>query len=218
MVERNKTWSPPFPCRVLSKHFCLQSFFPKIQSLYCFLTSAAPWGGPMKEKEFKFMSADCWKIYFSWIFLGILEFYGEFLRKVDWRLSTFNIRLSCMHLCKYLNQRLTRIGEWNSKSFQDVLKTKKKNMKKLSFITYFKIEFLLPLTSCRKVFGKMPALLSCESSVSVNKSPDRKKKLKSSSRLSFQFLVKPKLKMAFLLKSESVRWKQNKIHANYKNM
>ena len=96
--------------------------------------------------------------------------------KKSWlKLSTFNIRLSCMHLCKYLNQRLTRIGEWNSKSFQDVSKTKKKNMKKLSFITYFKIEFLLPLTSCRKVFGKMPALLSCESSVSVNKSPDRKK-------------------------------------------
>ena len=169
------------------------------------------------------MSADCCKIYFSWIFLGILEFYGEFLRKVDWRLSTSNIQLSCMHLCKYLNQRLTRIGEWNSKSFQDVSKTKKKNMKKFSFITYFKIEFLLPLTSCRKVFGKMPALLSCESSVSVNKSPDRKKNW-NHPHVSFQFLVKPKLKMAFLLKSESVWWKQNQIQAykptkyKYKNM
>ena len=29
-------------------------------------------------------------------------------------------------------------------------------MKRLSFITQFKIEFLLPLTSCRKVLGNMP--------------------------------------------------------------
>ena len=30
-------------------------------------------------------------------------------------------------------------------------------MKRLSFITQFKIEFLLPFTSCRKELGKMPA-------------------------------------------------------------
>ena len=30
-------------------------------------------------------------------------------------------------------------------------------MKRLSFITRFKIEFLLSFTSCRKVLGKMPA-------------------------------------------------------------
>ena len=29
-------------------------------------------------------------------------------------------------------------------------------MKRLSFITQFKIEFLLPFTGCRNVFGKMP--------------------------------------------------------------
>ena len=29
-------------------------------------------------------------------------------------------------------------------------------MKKLSFITQLKIEFLLPPTGCRKVHGKMP--------------------------------------------------------------
>ena len=28
-------------------------------------------------------------------------------------------------------------------------------MKRLSFITQFKIEFLLPFTGCRKVLGKM---------------------------------------------------------------
>ena len=34
-------------------------------------------------------------------------------------------------------------------------KKKKKHMKRLSFITQFKIEFLLPFNGCRKVFGKM---------------------------------------------------------------
>ena len=31
-------------------------------------------------------------------------------------------------------------------------------MKKLSFITQFKIEFLLPFTGCRKVLGKKAAI------------------------------------------------------------
>ena len=35
-------------------------------------------------------------------------------------------------------------------------KTKQKNMKRLSFITQFKIEFLPPFTGCRKILGKMP--------------------------------------------------------------
>ena len=34
-------------------------------------------------------------------------------------------------------------------------KKEKKQMKKLSFITQFKIEFLLPLTGFRKILGKM---------------------------------------------------------------
>ena len=34
---------------------------------------------------------------------------------------------------------------------------RKKHMKRLSFITQFKIEFLLPFTSCRKACGKIPA-------------------------------------------------------------
>ena len=63
-----------------------------------------------------------------------------------------------MHVCKYLNQRVKRIGKYNGKSFKGVSKTKKKkkHMKRLSFITQFKIEFLLPFTGCRKVLGKMP--------------------------------------------------------------
>ena len=41
-----------------------------------------------------------------------------------------------------------------SRMFQD--KKEKKNMMKLSFMTEFKIEFLLPFTSCRKILEKMP--------------------------------------------------------------
>ena len=35
--------------------------------------------------------------------------------------------------------------------------TKKKHLKELSFVAQFKIEFLLPFTSCKKMHGKMPA-------------------------------------------------------------
>ena len=68
-----------------------------------------------------------------------------------------------MLVCKYLNQRVRRIGEQNGKSFKGVSKTKKKkqHIKRLSFITQFKIEFLLPFTSCRKVLGKMPDIYVC---------------------------------------------------------
>ena len=38
-------------------------------------------------------------------------------------------------------------------------KKQKQNMKRLSFITQFKIEFLLPFTGCRKVLGKMSDLV-----------------------------------------------------------
>ena len=37
-----------------------------------------------------------------------------------------------------------------------IQKQTKKHRKWLSLITQFKIEFLLPFTSCGKVFGKMP--------------------------------------------------------------
>ena len=43
-----------------------------------------------------------------------------------------------------------------SKLFQKQKQTKKKHLKRLSFITQLRIEFLLPFTSCRKVLGKMP--------------------------------------------------------------
>ena len=53
-----------------------------------------------------------------------------------------------------MNNRCT---EW--KSFKNVSKTKKKkkHMKRISFITQFKIELLLLFICCRKMFGKIPA-------------------------------------------------------------
>ena len=37
---------------------------------------------------------------------------------------------------------------------------KKKYMKRLTFITQFKVDFLLSFTSCKKVLGKMPDIKS----------------------------------------------------------
>ena len=75
-----------------------QFHFPtKIQFLYCLLSSVALWGGSMKgteEKTLEFRSADCWKMHFCLIFLGISEFYGKFWRKFDWK-GTYNFPL-CM--------------------------------------------------------------------------------------------------------------------------
>ena len=44
------------------------------------------------------------------------------------------------------------------KPFKGVSKTKnkKQHIKRLSFITQFKIEFLLPFVGCRRVLVKMP--------------------------------------------------------------
>ena len=39
--------------------------------------------------------------------------------------------------------------------FEETL-TRRVKWKRLSFITQFKIEFLLPFSGCRKVLGKMP--------------------------------------------------------------
>ena len=52
-----------------------------------------------------------------------------------------------MRVCKCLNLRIRGISEQNEKSFKGVSKTKKtnKNATRLSFITQYKIEFLLRL-------------------------------------------------------------------------
>ena len=54
-----------------------------------------------------------------------------------------------MRVCKYLNQRVRKKKK----------KEKKTNEEILSFITQFKIEFLLPFTCCRKVLGKKPVVV-----------------------------------------------------------
>ena len=66
------------------------------------------------------------------------------------------IELSFMHVCKYLNQRLKIIWEYNEKLFKGVSETK--HMKWLSFTDQLKIDFLLPFNSCRKVLGRMPGV------------------------------------------------------------
>ena len=63
-----------------------------------------------------------------------------------------------MSACKYLNQRVRRIGEQNGKYFKGFSKKKIKK-KRLGFTTQFKIEFLLPLACCRKVLGEMPEMV-----------------------------------------------------------
>ena len=57
-------------------------FLVGVSANACLLSSVVPWGGPMIE-FLKLRSADCLKMHFSWIFLGILELYGDFWRKVD---------------------------------------------------------------------------------------------------------------------------------------
>ena len=51
-------------------------------------------------------------------------------------------------------------------------KRKKRHMKRLSFITQFKIEFLLPFNGCRKVLRKMRDYVK---SVQIRKNTNQKK-------------------------------------------
>ena len=60
-----------------------------------------------------------------------------------------------MRVCKYLNQRVRRIGEKNGKLFNGASKTKqnkikKKHTKRLIFITQFKL--LLAFTGCKSAW------------------------------------------------------------------
>ena len=63
-----------------------------------------------------------------------------------------------MHVRKYLNQRVRRIGESKGKSSKGF--SKKKHMKRLTFITQFNVDFLLSFTGCKKVLGKMSDIKS----------------------------------------------------------
>ena len=60
-----------------------------------------------KETFLKFRSADRWKMYFSWIFLEILEFHGQFWKKV-----TRKIHTAFPYVCLKLSKpRVRKIGE-----------------------------------------------------------------------------------------------------------
>ena len=149
-----------YPCT-----FVYSCFPPKIQFLYYLLSSLYPWGDPVvsiKRKIFEIRVSDRWKMHFQnsvWlfftpslclflIFLGILELYGEFRRKVDWRDTTF------LYLfLQNVNQRRSdknKSIKWRKK--------RKQNMERLSFITT-QFKFLPPFTGCIKVLGKMLACL-----------------------------------------------------------
>ena len=61
---------------------------------------------------------------------------------------------ACVKLSKPKSEKLVNRMENLSSVFQK--QKRKKNIKKSSFITQLKIEFLLPFTGCRKVLEKMP--------------------------------------------------------------
>ena len=76
---------------------------------------------------------------------------------------TRKIYTTLLYACLYVSKPKTKENRWKE-SFKDVSKKKEKeNMKSLSFITQFKIEFLLLLTYFRKVLGKMPGYIQIHS-------------------------------------------------------
>ena len=91
--------------RYLSKHFCVQLFFPKDSIFLLFIGSVGwPHGRYWRRNFLKFRFANCWKMHFSWdfrVFWGVLKKY--------W-LERY-IQLSFMLVGKYQNQRVRRKGE-----------------------------------------------------------------------------------------------------------
>ena len=128
--------------------FVYSCFPPKIQFLQYLLSSVVLWGGTMVDTKRKMFQIQICRLLENAFFLDF-----------SWNFRVYAyMQVPFMHVCKYLNQRVKRIGEQNGKSFKGVSKTKKKkqHIKRLSFINQFKVEFLLLFTSCRKVLGKMP--------------------------------------------------------------
>ena len=89
--------------------FISSLFSTKIQFLYCLLSSVV----------WEFRSVGRCKIQFSWIFLGIVEFYWE--EKLTRKIHAFFLYAR--------NQRVRRMREQNTKSFKVFSKTKKKKHK-----------------------------------------------------------------------------------------
>ena len=119
---------------VYPRTFVYSRFSPKIQFLQCLLSSVARWRCPMVDiegKMFEIQVCGLLKNAFFLDFSGNLEFIHTY------------IQVSFMRVFNYLNQRVRRIGEQNGKS-----------LKRFSFITQFKIEFLLPFNGVEKCLEK----------------------------------------------------------------
>ena len=129
-------------------HMILTDFYRStVQFLQCLLSSVAPESGLMVDNEGKKFEIQVCRLLENAFFSG---FSGNI------RVYTY-MQVSFMLVCKCLNQRVRRIGEQNGKAFNGVSKKKKikkKNMKRSSSITQFKIQFLLLFTSCRKCLEK----------------------------------------------------------------
>ena len=160
-------WSRFCPSTLVSSRFP-----PKIQFLYCLLSphgehqrkNVLNLGLQIAGKCISDTLSDYRSIVCTSFFCNGSNFSWNV--KVLWAVSKKNwlercIQLSFICVCKYLNQNIRRIGTQNGKSIKKnthMFSTKKQtHMKTLSFITQCKIGFLLLFTSCRKVFGKMPA-------------------------------------------------------------
>ena len=129
-------------------HMILTDFYRStVEFLQCLLSSVAPESGLMVDNEGKKFEIQVCRLLENAFFSG---FSGNI------RVYTY-MQVSFMLVCKCLNQRVRRIGEQNGKAFNGVSKKKKikkKNMKRSSSITQFKIQFLLLFTSCRKCLEK----------------------------------------------------------------
>ena len=133
--------------------FVYNRFPPQIQFLQCLLSSLPLQGDLMVDTKGKMFEIQVCRLLENAFFS---DFYGNF------SIQTY-IHVSFMRFRKYLNQRVRRIGKQDRKRF---FKNKKKHMKRLSFITQFKIEFLPLFTGCRKVLGKILEWY-CEKPISV---------------------------------------------------
>ena len=103
--------------------FVYSHFSPKIQFLYCFLSSIALSGNPVVDTEesfLKFRSAESWKPFF-------LDFSRNFrvlwaVLKKSWPKRYIQLYFMCVY--KYLNLIVRSWIEW--KTFQECFKNKKK--------------------------------------------------------------------------------------------
>ena len=65
-----------------------------------------------------------------------------------------------MRVCKYLNQRVRRIGEKSGESFEGFFKKNKKTLIWRDWVSWLIQDWVFTTVSgCRKVLGRVPAVL-----------------------------------------------------------